>query len=298
MSNPMLTLPTPDSERLFDSYYESSLPDQSFTKNHASLNRSLSVTSSSSSDYSTDSTDSDYSSKDTDSPPRLNQRPASGSDGAADRRRIAVVQLDTLVEHPASVANQSETIRSRRGLEESFNNLVLVPAADLKLPFATAPSSAPSTHIPTEYTDPDPVASKSHHRSASEAVASKPTSLRNVGIVGTSRPLAPLLLEPLAENQSSALRPPIFIRPQTRSPSPNMLAMTPSPDEPPGSRRSRDLSAGSAHQHKSTDASSYISASDTALPSTASKPSNPSPDKEFLHYQPGMHCLLIVISFC
>lgn len=204
------------------SYYLSSPEDDK----KSGLQRQSSVVSESSSDYSTSSSLSDYSMKE--SSPNSPKRRGGPSEGASDRRRLALVELDTA----SQVSNPSDSLRSRRGIE---NRIALVAPPDASArtysSLTPPPPSAPVSGSMIHHDQAAPASDgdeRGHHRSASDAAAKKSTSPRNVGIVG-SRPLAPLILEPISPDGAhpplttsdiTSLRPPIFIHPQSRSPSP------------------------------------------------------------------------------
>jgi hypothetical protein len=335
--NPRPMLTRQQSDSLFDSYYESALADQPShlpaipvaapvvgTTNTASkpLPRRVPSTSSSSSssDYSTEDSFSDYSSRDPDSPPTdppAFRRPAHPA--AAHTRRTPAAVSDSHVHHkpasksspPSAVSGKplssSTTHSSRRGLDPSLKSLVFASPSDAHSgrsrsshPPSTAP---PGGVIPPEYIDDPhtPTKPRSHHRSASDAVVAKSAASRNVGIVGTS---APIILEPLTEKSSpTVISPPIFIHPQSRSPSPaSPYPMTPSSDERPGDHLFKQVAEQSntpAPNHHQSNPSPSIAPSESASrTSTSHKPAPVSPHiaaKPFLHYQPGQCKLFLVL---
>lgn len=188
--------PARDSDHIL-SYYQSSIPNQA--RSHARSTspakppstrsarhtRKLSTTSaSSSSDYS-------YDSEPTDAPDipseasSTTRRLGTPSKGGADRRRVAIVQMDSLSndEYKASPGTVSATgsLRSRRGHKSNLAGLALVAPPDAALrtytqltPPSTAPVSADylNSSMSTAHED-----NKGHHRSASEI----PKSSRDVG---------------------------------------------------------------------------------------------------------------------
>lgn len=231
-----------DTEQLL-SYYHSPLADSkplSPEIDSARHHRQPSVGSTSSSDYSTDSSLSEYSSKDQESsqteasPPGF-RRERAPSEGGSDRRRLAIVQMaDATATERVSKAltdqtNSTSSIRSRRGIEGNMEGLALVAPPDAapgSYTSLTPPPTAPATSVQKMQDHQD----RGHSRSASEAVGKKSTSPRNVGIVGTTRPTVsphqpPSILASLATDDTN-LRPPIFIHPQTRSPSPAVSALS------------------------------------------------------------------------
>ncbi|KAJ7591349.1 hypothetical protein C8J56DRAFT_825421 [Mycena floridula] len=205
------------------SYYQSSLADRgSPQKPHQ---RQSSGDSSSSSEYSTGS--SDYSSRTPDSPPNRRQRTSIPSEGGSDRRRMAIIEMDQGRTAQANPVKSSDG-RSRR-IRPSLDNLALVAPPDASIKSyssLTPPPTAPiSGTLDFHVEQPE----KGHQRSASEAVAKKSTSPRNVSIVGSSRVLPPLVIESLSSADivdTTALHPPIFLHPQARSPSPAMSAIS------------------------------------------------------------------------
>lgn len=227
VSGPRPTLGRSDTEQLL-SYYQSPLADSNYNNSEATntrrptAHRQLSSTSTSESDYS-DSSHSDYTAQ---------KRTSIPSEGGSDRRRMAIVEMDTLVE----TAKRHNSLRARRGKDGSFGSLALVAPPDASPKSYTGLSSSPSA-APTEgkhYVEsPTRDDMHIHHRSHSEAVS--PTkSPRNVGIIGTARQPIILDLESVDEG-GKTLRPPIFIHPQSRSPSPATSQIS---SLPPMKRRS------------------------------------------------------------
>lgn len=215
------------------------------------FNRQLSLDSTSSSDYSSDSPGvgraNPYAEPKEDSSP-VRRRSSIPSQGGGDRRRLAIVEVDSSGEralraksasdrgHESDITH-SHNIRSRRGLEGRLGGLALVAPPDASpktYTSLTPPSTAPiisdresrAIHVNGFNSLPS-----KHGRSASEAVDSiKRTGLhhkssRDVGIVGTDRtsiaterPERRQQPQPYINHQ--ALRPPIFQMPHSRSPSP------------------------------------------------------------------------------
>ncbi|KAJ7638574.1 hypothetical protein FB45DRAFT_1023352 [Roridomyces roridus] len=218
---------------LLMSYYQSPLADQGIgypTRPHHHR-RTLSGDSGSTSS-------SDYSSGSDHSEPQVQsstRRASAPSAGGSDRRRLAIVQMDTVQESEP----KTSSVRARRGLETRLDGLALVAPPDASpnsYAYLSQPSSAPP--IPrSEETTKD----KTHNRSASEA-ASHPLrtkSSRDVGIVGTSAVQSPR--KPRLQITSETLLPvpPIFQEPHSSR------ASTPancSPLFPPPKRRSTDIS--------------------------------------------------------
>ncbi|KAI0723424.1 hypothetical protein C8Q76DRAFT_614597 [Earliella scabrosa] len=192
---------------------------------------------------------------------RHSRRPSAPTEGGADRRRVAIVEMDGPVgratprsvgrkrstgldgkssldsPHPSSMAGG--TLFSRRGVH--IGGLALVAPADASpksytnlTPPSTAPVSSGSAHAPPSAFVP------SHTRSASEAVDSSASrsrlhhkSSRDIGIVGLSSastaseslsPASPTSDEYHLYAQSEGLGVPIFQTPaKSRSPSPGVV---------------------------------------------------------------------------
>ncbi|KAF4619413.1 hypothetical protein D9613_005376 [Agrocybe pediades] len=190
------------------SYYESSIPNETQAKLYArppttsenvlarNHNRKGSTTSvaSSDSEYSYDSETTDaigtVSSKTSSS---LTRRSSLPSKGGADRRRVAIVQMDSVREDaPSRTSSEtmvssntaSSSIRSRRGLDSHLAGLALVAPPDAALrtyTHLTPPSTAPITADLTAQPD-----KTGHHRSTSENPYSKnvPSLSRDTTSVG------------------------------------------------------------------------------------------------------------------
>ncbi|KAF9076486.1 hypothetical protein BDP27DRAFT_1526590 [Rhodocollybia butyracea] len=214
-----------DTENLL-SYYQSALADSHYESNEAKTrptpSRQLSSISTSDSDYS-DSSHSDYSNA------VALRRTSIPSEGGSDRRRIAIVEMDTFVE----TAKRKSSLRSRKGTD-TFGSLALVAPPD------ASPDSYSKFTLPSMVSiegnnhlhEPE---LKTHQRSQSDVTSPKKSPPRDVGIVGTARQPIVLDLESVDE-RGMALRPPVFIHPQSRSPSP--AVSTPSSLLPPTKRRS------------------------------------------------------------
>jgi len=181
-------------------------------------------------------------------PPGLNgatRRPSIPSEGGADRRRMAVVDMGiqdgesrfgSTGENPSSNfttdGSPSSNLRSRRGIEAQLGGLTLVAPPDASprayisfTPPLTAPVQPPSVQ-PQSSSSSAP----SHIRSMSEAIAGHGRNTghvrkasREVAVVGTTEP-STNPSDPHTQITSSpvteALKPPIFQIPQPRSPSP------------------------------------------------------------------------------
>ncbi|KIM45873.1 hypothetical protein M413DRAFT_440927 [Hebeloma cylindrosporum] len=190
--------PANDSDHVL-SYYQSPIPNQTRSHarssspakppitRHARHTRKLSTTSaSSSSDYSYDSEATDA----RDAPSETSgttRRLGTPSKGGADRRRVAIVQMDSVnndeykAPSDAAVSTTTGSIRSRRGHKSNLAGLALVAPPDAALrtytqltPPSTAPISADYLNgISTAHQD-----NKVHHRSASEITTLSP---RDVG---------------------------------------------------------------------------------------------------------------------
>ncbi|KAJ4472204.1 hypothetical protein J3R30DRAFT_3798841, partial [Lentinula aciculospora] len=230
VSGPRPVLGRSDTENLL-SYYQSPLADSRYEDNEGKArrptvpSRQLSIASSES-DYS-DSSHSDYTGS------AAQKRPNLPSEGGSDRRRVAIVEMDTLVE----TAKKNSNLRSRRG-KDGFGSLALVAPPDASpqsYSQLTPPLSAPveSKH---DSELPNPNELRTHHRSQSEAVFPK-KSPRDVGIVGTAVQPIVLNLETVHEKGQALQPPPLFIHPQSRSPSPAALP-SPTTPLPPVKRRS------------------------------------------------------------
>ncbi|OCH93567.1 hypothetical protein OBBRIDRAFT_885398 [Obba rivulosa] len=230
------------SEHAGQSYISSDTPDD---EEKPSLTHGASFTSQSSSEYSSDSVDrhGDGSARDdAQSHPqaaaetRHRRRPSQPSEGGADRRRLAIVEMDPISSpfhtHTSSMGDIDRSaatrgLLSRRGLHVEGLALVAPPDASPRTyTDLTPPPSAPL------FSERAAMVSQagSHHRSASEAVIAKPhsrllhKSSRDIGIVGTAykRPggMSPASDEPRPQN-TKMLGVPVFQTPtKSRSSSP------------------------------------------------------------------------------
>ncbi|KAJ3795181.1 hypothetical protein GGU11DRAFT_245774 [Lentinula aff. detonsa] len=213
------------------SYYQSPLADSHYEGNEGKARRSavpsrqLSIASSDS-DYS-DSSHSDYTG--TAAHKRLNMP----SEGGSDRRRVAIVEMDTLVE-----TAKKNSIRSRRG-KDGFGSLALVAPPDASpksYSQLTPPLTAPiEGKHGLELSSQDDL--RTHHRSQSEAISIQ-KSPRDVGIVGTTIQPIILDLDTVNEKGQALQPPPLFIHPQSRSPSPGVALSSPTSLLPLVKRRS------------------------------------------------------------
>ena len=191
---------------------------------------------------------------------RHSRRPSVPTEGGADRRRLAIVEIDTPATAPLALGRKRSkgqrdyrsvpadhssdtmsagTLFARRGL--SIGGLALVAPADASprayrdLSLSTPPSTAP---VSTGLATPPPSAFHSHARSASEAVDMSGSrrlhhkSSRDVGIVGLSSastasdsqsPVSPTSDEYRTYAQNAGLGVPLFQTPaKSRSPSPGI----------------------------------------------------------------------------
>lgn len=167
----------------------------------------------------------------------VRRRPSIPSEGGSDRRRLAIMDMGTIPQgsgQSGAPTKRKDSIRSRRGLDDSMEGLALVAPPDASrgtYTELTPPSSAPATSEKTAaHGDQSSSGYQQHLRSASEVTTGNKTlhrrkSSRNIGIIGTSPSSASTALEP--KEQSDALNPPIFQVPQSRSPSPGSRGRAP-----------------------------------------------------------------------
>lgn len=219
-------------------YYQSSLADgrsdgsdQEYIPSPP-LTRQTSGGSTSSSGYSSDMHPAELPTRNAtpDSISKARLRSSTPSDGGSDRRRMAIVQMDSLDESPPKPAYDQSlgngSVRSRRGLPSSLAGLALVAppdAAPRTYSHLTPPSTAPITGDTTMHdAQRDAI---SHHRSTSEAVNVKKKSTRD--LAHERRPASPTNTTAFAEESrmSVANKPPVLHHPhtrrqQSRSPSP------------------------------------------------------------------------------
>ncbi|CAA7260230.1 unnamed protein product [Cyclocybe aegerita] len=244
------TLVREPSENLL-SYYESSIPNESPNYARSSTpektpsrpihhhTRKISTTSTSSSDYSDESETTDAQDAGSETSASVTRRSNTPSKGAADRRRVAIVEMDTVHEGTqkshSGVASNPGSLRSRRGHNSSLAGLALVAPPDAALRTytqLTPPSTAPATgdydgdSLVTVHQD------RGHHRSASENTATKTASSRDTGTVGTSQgALSSTVAErsrTRGKDKNNNNAPPSFAFQRTtasRSPSPTRSAL-------------------------------------------------------------------------
>ncbi|EGO01694.1 hypothetical protein SERLA73DRAFT_177128 [Serpula lacrymans var. lacrymans S7.3] len=252
------TRPNPvrrDTENIL-SYYQSSDAGRSFNgspventdKKITSLHtRGLSSCSTTPSDYSAESTiDSEGTHKKPQQPPQTAvRRPSIPSEGGTDRRRLAIVQMNSAASEEvekaqhsdqgyASTASPSNSLRSRRGLEARLGGLALVAPPDASpktYTHLTPPSTAPIPHAQPKHSVAEVLPTGGHTRSSSEAVGSgkgvghvRRKSSREVVIIGTAGYGGAKVTEkqrsppsPISEISS----PLSFQAPLSRSPSPS-----------------------------------------------------------------------------
>ncbi|KAJ3977532.1 hypothetical protein EV361DRAFT_863793 [Lentinula raphanica] len=291
------------------SYYQSPLADSHYqdtegrSRTLTGPSRQLSVASSDS-DYS-DSSHSDYTGA------AAQKRLNIPSEGGSDRRRVAIVEMDTLVE-----TAKKKSIRSRRG-KDGFGSLALV----------APPDASPNSY--SQFTPPlsAPVEGKhgldlpihedvrTHQRSQSEINSPSKKSPRNVGIVGTAVQPIVLELETVSEKGQALQPPPLFIHPQSRSPSPGAALASPTSLLPMVKRRSTGQSIlvvtpeiGAAKPIDAPVASPVVVALDSqdvlqttspeespsmsqSVPQAAIQPELhfPQVPTSYLNYKPGIH---------
>ncbi|TFK43224.1 hypothetical protein BDQ12DRAFT_674605 [Crucibulum laeve] len=320
------------------SYYESSLADEGidYTRSHSpekapsrgtQHKRQMSSASTSSSDYSSESDVTGPSVHDTTSETSsmATRRSRVPSQGGSDRRRVAIVQMESSTS--ASDSSHSSALRTRRGVRSNLEGLALVAppdAAPRTYKHLTPPPTAPLTGESKTPTDSRERDEKGHGRSASEIVPSKKRSPRDVGIVGTA---SQALREPKIQSyvDNKGLQPPVFQKAsQSRSPSPTYSASsdqseygrgllspmsTRSVDTPmitPEIGQSKqidvpvaapvvvDLSSSSVLQPKksmSATPSRKNTAPTTIMQAVTSSPFPAPGPKPYLHYQPGLHAI-------
>ncbi|CAK5275768.1 unnamed protein product [Mycena citricolor] len=263
---------------LLASYYQSDLADQGLkysppskarSKRHS---RSSSDASTSSSEYSSVATSSDGEREEEPAspPPRRSGVP---SEGGSDRRRLAIVPMDTVRERGAGASPSTSSSKSRsRGRLEGLA-LVAPPDAapgsysNLSSPPYSAPPHAAADHMSSSLASP----TKSHARSTSE-VTNTSAKLRDVGIVGTEADPGVVVNEPPKKlrlavtpsrsGSSLSLLPatagPVFQEPHpSRGPSPHAI-VTPNSSTPELrlnilKRRSTDLSVHTPEIGQSKD---------------------------------------------
>lgn len=236
--------PTPTrsdpSRRDTNSYPHSPLPSG---RSHATdphtrtpaLKRHISSGSTSSSEYSSASQSADASSKDprgtSGAAPKLRRRRSGDrSEGGSDRRRLAIVQMDTESTRKSSSSQPhgNGNLRSRRGLHSNLAGLALVAPPDAaysSYTHLTPPSTAPITGDMSKRDIPDDgsrgtLERRRHYKTSSEGLNANKRSPRDVGIVGTGRLSPTQDVYNSKETPNDDLHPPIFQQPHSRSPSP------------------------------------------------------------------------------
>ncbi|KAJ7276122.1 hypothetical protein B0H12DRAFT_4011 [Mycena haematopus] len=312
-----------ENSELLASYYQSPLADQGVNYSPHALDkrpthrRTSSGDSTSSSDYSSGST-SDHSIEQV---PPATRRASVPSEGGADRRRLAIVQMDTVRESDSPTTPSA--VRSRRGFETRLEGLALVAPPDAARnlqEYINPPTSAPPAG---SRSNPHPHSEeKGHSRSASEATSRtlKTKSSRDVGIVGTASfssaaPLESPKMKLHLQTATESLLPPVFQEPHSsRASSPNTRASTPNSlvtSSLAPKRRSTDLTVhtpeiGQAKEihvpvaspvvvDLGPDASLRVGHSSFDRRSPALQVVEPRsvspvlPLSSYLHYQPGLH---------
>lgn len=181
------------------SYYESSIPNEArdytrtaspenvsvHTAHHHTRKLSTTSTSTSSSDYSNDSVTTDARDAGSETSSSVRKRSTAPSKGGADRRRVAIVEMDAVSggEHGKStsdIASHNDSIRQRRGHKTSLAGLALVAPPDAALRTytqLTPPSTAPLTGDSISTAHPD---NRGHHRSTSELTPSRKFASREM----------------------------------------------------------------------------------------------------------------------
>ncbi|KAF7353033.1 hypothetical protein MVEN_01271000 [Mycena venus] len=302
---------------LLASYYQSPLADQGVNYSPHALDtrptrpahrRTLSGDSTSSSDYSSSGSTSDHSIEEAKPATRRASVP---SEGGADRRRLAIVQMDPVREAESPTASSPSAVRSRRGFETRLEGLALV----------APPDAAGNLH---QYINPP--------GSAPPTWSLKTKSSRDVGIVGTassstssSAPLQSPKMKLSVQIATESLLPPVFQEPHSsRASTPNTRASTPNSSATPSDarslapkRRSTDMSVHTPEIGQSKEihvpvaspvvvdlgpaaslrvGHSTFDRRSPALQVVEPRPASPLPLSSYLHYQPGE--ILITVFFC
>ncbi|KAG0705413.1 hypothetical protein DFH29DRAFT_276508 [Suillus ampliporus] len=151
------------------------------------------------------------------------RRPSIPSEGGADRRRVAIVEMGThFGEYPKSdsykSSSSSSDLCSRRSREAQLGGLAIVTPPDAPLRTYVG-----STHPLTSPVQPSSSTAPSHVHSSSETFGHTRKLSREVAVVGTTtRPTNPSdpHLQGYTSPVTEALKPPLFQTPQSRSPSP------------------------------------------------------------------------------
>ncbi|KAG2058930.1 hypothetical protein BDR06DRAFT_994300 [Suillus hirtellus] len=248
----------------------SSGPSSTFVSPVAFHSRSISSTSiatqSSSSAYSSESSKARATAPSAYKPPQtrpvsplglkggLARRPSIPSEGSADRRRIAIVEMSTHVgEYPKSdsYANTSSSdLYPQRGRETQLGGLAFVapPDASPQIFSFAHPLTSP-LQPPSIQSQPSSNTAPSHGRSSSETVKvsgqvtkHSRKSSREVAVVGTISLSSKSSDQGYSSSVTEALKPPLFQTPQSRSPSPGTSETSDSGSStaPPKSRQRKD----------------------------------------------------------
>ena len=197
------------------------------------LKKHVSSGSTSSSEYSSTSQGADVSSRDASgklgTASQLRRRSGDRSEGGSDRRRLAIVQMDTEpTRKSSSQPHGNGNLRSRRGLQSNLAGLALVAPPDAaynSYTHLTPPSTAPITGDVSKFDNQSGSKStregRGHSKTLSEGLNADKRLPRDVGIVGTGR-FSPTKdtyngKEPTLNDD---LQPPIFQQPHSRSSSP------------------------------------------------------------------------------
>ncbi|RDB23266.1 hypothetical protein Hypma_009641 [Hypsizygus marmoreus] len=317
----------------FLQYYQSSLADfgsQTYANDSEStpsthLSRQTSAGSTSPSDYSSDSKTTDIGTTSTVSESSSKARLRSGvqSDGGSDRRRLAIVEMDTMPGQPPKPSSGHSkgqgSIRSRRGLPSSLAGLALVAPPDAA-PHSYTHLTPPSTAPITGETNSRDATRDGHHRSASEAVMTgqQPPRKGIDGAASSSRDVPEKL-------KSHGRRTPVIQQGRhSRSPSPSAVSdaadpthtlLSPAHARPAMGRQDTQQSlilTPEIGEEKDIDtrvAAPVVISLDSAGPFQRRKePRNASPTTQvvqpvaptsfpsaatspYLHYQPGVHAI-------
>ena len=179
-----------DSDHLL-SYYESSIPNES---SHYVRSRSPNKPPAKHRirKHSTDSSSSAYSNNEaepqepgSESSASVTKRLGTPSKGSADRRRLAIVQVDTLSDGArralhSSSSSAASTIRERRGYNNDLAGLALVAPPDAAVHSYTHLTPPPTAPLPADNSNrvQRTAVQAGHHRAASD-IAAKPFHSRN-----------------------------------------------------------------------------------------------------------------------
>lgn len=159
------------------------------------------------------------------------RRSGERSEGGSDRRRLAIVELDTESTQRISTSQPhgNGSLRSRRGLNSNLAGLALVAPPDAALKsytHLTPPSTAPMTGETNKRDLSGNAGGGRHYKTSSEGFNTSKRSPRDIGIVGTGRlsPTKPDAYKGKELTSSGNLHPPIFQQPHSRSPSPGAVS--------------------------------------------------------------------------